>query len=219
MNWLPPVVELDRPVRVDVRGVVLDAVDVDRERQRDRRDAVVTRAPDVGRARDDRLAGLSRDGVVLSRWRRRRRRRWRRWRRRRWAAGCPAQAVDLIRNARIDAAGRAARAPARANAEAAARVLPGSFEAVLDGAVAVAPLATAAEVHVRLHRNPVRTCTQRHIRRDRDHKRAPRVRQRQVRPLSNLRTRKTGSVVVEAHIRARSRDRRRCNRHRPHRSG
>ena len=78
-------------------------------------------------------------------------------------------------------------------------------EAVLDGAVAVAPLATAAEVHVRLHRDPVRALAQRHIRRDRDHERAPRVGQRQVRPLGHLRTRKTGSVVVETHVRARSR--------------
>ena len=61
--------ELQRPVRVDVHRRVRDSVDVDRERQRDRRRAVVAGVPGVGRAGDDRLAGLGRDRVVRARGR------------------------------------------------------------------------------------------------------------------------------------------------------
>src|SRR2546422_9026185 len=56
--------ELEVPVRRHVRRRVALPVDGDRERKRDRSRAVVAVVPGVGRARDDRLAGLRADRVV-----------------------------------------------------------------------------------------------------------------------------------------------------------
>ena len=58
--------ELQAPVVRDVPARVRASVDRDREREGDRRRAVVAVVPDVGRSRDDRLARLRRGDVVHS---------------------------------------------------------------------------------------------------------------------------------------------------------
>jgi hypothetical protein len=91
-------------------------------------------------------------------------------------------------------------APALADAEAAARVLPGSRRVRLHGAVRPAPLTACAEVHVRLYRDPVGTWAQRYRRAERDNE-ARIARIRLVQTVGDHRARQVAAaVLVEADI-------------------
>src|ERR1043166_704916 len=71
------------------------------------------------------------------------------------AAAARAQAVDLIGPAGSRDAGQLRRPREAADAECAARVLPHGAGVVLHGPVVPTPLASHAEVHVRLDGDPV----------------------------------------------------------------